>query len=348
MSDQRNKIWPFSPKASIFSTVIVLILLLVILGFLRSAFDWPAETSTNTVLMGILFISLVPLMLLIIDIIIDKGAVIAFKDFKIDFSKVGQLGTVGFNIPVNIGVRGEPLNDSSSSNILGTLGLATSSGTVVLDLEDGHAWWETRLFVLLAGAERLGKPDKIVFVATEEGTENCFQGWGKPKDLLHCLNQSNPVYYLSLTRTRSAAMQWQLVEPLQPVPPDKFGKIPPKPSWITSEIASRYTWMAFNSSGLPNKLFAEQILQSELGEKIETKEGSKPISIVRLNELFKPFLNTKCIDQNSSPTQQKVAFLGNDSSWIAITNNRKYSSLVSRMAILNEMLKPLIERNSTS
>jgi hypothetical protein len=143
-------------------------------------------------------------------------------------------------------------------------------------------------------------------------------------------------------------MQWQLVEPLQPVPPDKFGKIPPKPSWITSEIASRYTWMAFNSSGLPNKLFAEQILQSELGEKIETKEGSKPISIVRLNELFKPFLNTKCIDQNSSPTQQKVAFLGNDSSWIAITNNRKYSSLVSRMAILNEMLKPLIERNSTS
>ena len=59
------------------------------------------------------------------------------------------------------------------------LGQATSSGKVVLDLEDGYDYWKTRLLVLLPGIEWLGKSDKRVIVTTEKGKENCFQGLEK-------------------------------------------------------------------------------------------------------------------------------------------------------------------------
>jgi hypothetical protein len=60
-----------------------------------------------------------------------------------------------------------PVTDSATTQILDTLRQATGDYVVVVDLEDGKAWWETRLLVLLAGAVRLGKPDKIVFVSRD-------------------------------------------------------------------------------------------------------------------------------------------------------------------------------------
>jgi len=343
MKESDRKFWPYKPKVSILSAIIILIVLLIIVGILRSTISWPSDGSTNTVLIGILLLSLMPILLAVLDVIIERGGTVGYKDFKIDFSKVQQSGTSGFTIPANIGVRGQPVNDSSTSNILDTLQQATSSGTVVIDLEDGHAWWETRLLVLLAGAERLRKPEKIVFVATDEGREQCFQGWCNPADLLHCLLKTDSQYMRSMAITRAAARQWELVEALEPIPPINAGAIPQQPIWMTGNIAIRYSWMAFNyATGLPNELLAEQLLQNDLGEKIELKEGSKHISIVRLNELFRPVLNKQSVDQNSSIDQQRNAFLDNDTAWIAITNNGKYSTLVSRMAIINEVLRPMV------
>ena len=37
------------------------------------------------------------------------------------------------------------------------------------------AWWETRLLVLLAGAVRHKKPDKVVFVGKEANMDRRFQ-----------------------------------------------------------------------------------------------------------------------------------------------------------------------------
>ena len=49
----------------------------------------------------------------------------------------------------------------------------------------------------------------------------------------------------------------------------------------------RCQWMAFDpSTGLRNEFLAEQILQFDLGEKIELPFGALPISLVRLQDLF--------------------------------------------------------------
>ena len=348
MIDSDNKFWPYKPKISIVIAIILAIVLIIIMGVLRATVNWPSDASTNTVVIGILLLSLLPVLLAILDIIIGKGGSIGYKEFKIDFGKVQQSGLSGFTIPANIGVPGLPVADSATSNILETLRQATSTSIVVVDLEDGHAWWETRLLVLISGAERLRKPDKIVFVATEEGRQRIFQGWAEPEDLLQQLLKEDEKYLRGFYAARAAAKQWELYGPLELTPPNTYFQMPPLPVWIQSRIAMNHSWMAFSiENGLPNELLAEQYLQNELGNAIEqSPEGSKHISIARLNAVFKPILIKQAIDTTWTNEKQTNTFFTNDTDFIAITENGKYSTLVPKLSLINEALKSVF--NSTN
>lgn len=343
MIDSDSKFWPYRPKVSIMVAIILAIVLLIIIGVLRSTVDWPSDASTNTVLIGIVLLSLLPVLFAILDVIIGKGGSIGYKDFKIDFGKVQQSGLSGFTIPANIGVPGMAVTDSGTSNILETLRQATSTGIVIVDLEDGHAWWETRLLVLISGAERLRKPDKIVFVANEERRQRVFQGWAEPEDLLRQLLKEDEKYLRCFYNARAAAKQWELYGPLELIPPNNYYQMPLPPVWMQNRIATNHSWMAFSiQTGLPNELLAEQYLQNELGNEIEQRpEGSKHISIARLNEVFTPVLIRQSIDTTWTNEKQSNAFFTNDADFIAITGNGKYTALVSKLSLVNEALKSI-------
>lgn len=345
MNNDIKKFWPYKPGVTIIIVFLLLIFLLLISGMIRSLGYWVSDVSANVFLLGVLILSLLPLFLAVLDIIIERGGSIGFKDFKIDFSKVQQSGFSGFTVPANIGVPGVAVSDNGTPNIIETLKLVPSSGIIVVDLEDGHAWWETRLLVLVSGAERLKKSDKIVFLANEENKERVFQGWARPDDLLQQLLKENEQYRKSFFAARSSAKQWELLPPLDKIPPYNNIQIPqkPLPEWIQGPLAQDHTWMVFSpATGLPNELLAEQFLQHELGEKIEGQlEGSKHINVVRLNELFKPVLYKQSIDTKWSNEKQTNAFFSSDADFIAITENGKYSSLVSRQTLVNEALKSI-------
>lgn len=341
---KKHKLWPFGQVIAILSAVILPIVLLLLL----SQTGWLAGGVSNQILIGIVALSLLPILLSIFDAIIDKGVTIGYGDFKLDFSKVQQTGTAGFSVPVNIGIRGEPVYDSGTNNILEALQDATTSSTVIIDLGDGHAWWETRLLVLLAGAVRLNKPDKIVFIGKEGGRDHCFQGWGVPSDLLTCLLKDNQVYLKSYLASRAITRQWELMPPLELVPTSSYYQIPPlKPNWMLENIHSEYGNKAFSgSTGLPNEFLAEQILQNDLGKLIESLLGSKHLSIARLQELFGSVLIKQNIDLNWPLDQQQSAFLANDHSWIALTNLGQYTNLVSRLSVINELMRSLLDQKS--
>ena len=348
MKESDRKFWPYKPKTSIILAVVLLIVLILITAILRSTIGWPPEASTNTILIGILLLSLLPILLAILDVIIDKGGSIGYKDFKIDFGKVQQSGISGFTIPANIGVPGAAVTDSGTSNILEILRQATSTGIVIVDLEDGHAWWETRLLVLVSGAERLRKPDKIVFVANEEGKQRVFQGWAEPEDLLQQLLNENQQYLRSFYNARAAAKQWELYGPLEMIPPNTYYQVPLPPLWVQNRIATNHSWMAFSTqTGIPNELLSEQYLQNELGNEIEQMPGgSKHINIVRLNEIFKPVLIKQAIDMTWANEKQTNAFFASDANFIAITENGRYSALVSKEQLLNQALRNIFEKDN--
>lgn len=345
MTDIDRKLWPYKPRASLFSAAVILPGLLLLVAILRATSAWPTAESESVVLMGVVLLSLLPIVLALLDVIIERGAVIEYAGLKVNFSQSREMGTVGITVPPNIGVRGQAVTDSGTTQILDALRQAAASDVVVIDLEEGDAWWETRLLVLLAGADRLKRPEKVVFVGTDAGRKQRFQGWSNPGVLLPRLVKANPQYERSLEAARAAARQWELVEPVDPAVPGIVPAVPVQPPWLSGALALRHPWMAFDAStGLRNELFAEQLLQSDLGEKIEQQGGSVTISLVRLEELFRPVLNRDAIDLSWPADRQLDAFLESDAPSIAVTQDGRYSTLVSRLTLLNQLLKPLVKK----
>lgn len=339
MSDQNRKLWPFKPRNAFVSSILILALSLVAFVIAKTIYSWPGEGLERIILFGIFILSLLPILLRLADTIIERGAVVEYKGIKIDFSQVQKAGTSGITIPANIGVTGQAVTDSSTTQILDALRQAVSSNIALIDLEEGQAWWETRLLVLLSGAVRHNQPKTIIFVATDGGVENCFQGWGLANDLLPRLLRAHAQYPLIYHSVLAAARHWELVEPQGPKTQ------PPLPSWmIAPGLAGRHPWMAFDfNTGLPNKFFAEQLLASELGEKIEQAETPRTISIVRLEELFRPVLFRAVIDEAWPSERQISEFFSRDTAYIAITRNGQFKSLISRTAVVNNLVGVLAQ-----
>lgn len=350
MNDRTDlKFWPYKPRLTLAATAAALVGLLLATAALRTLAKWPSEKSESIVLVGVLLISLLPIALALLDVIVDRGGSIKYGSVEIDFSRSKEKGTAGITVPSNIGVPGLPVTDSATTQILDTLRQATANEIVVVDLEDGQAWWETRLLVLLAGAVRLGKPNKIVFLGKDASNDRQFRGWSYAAELLPRLVAVHPQYARSLESARAAARQLDLVDPLDaPNPTDATVPVPvpPTPPWISARLAINHAWMAFDpSTGLPNELFAEQILQSDLGDKLETRApGPRSISVWRLEELFHPVLNQDSIDLSWPPERQLEAFLSSQAAFIATTQQGRYSTLVTRAALTNEVLRSLASR----
>jgi hypothetical protein len=90
--------------------------------------------------------------------------------------------------------------------------------------------------------------------------------------------------------------------------------------------------------------FCGHSFRADLGDNVESQETPKPtISLVRLDELFRPVLNKDAIDQTWPADRQISTFFGSDAPYIAVTQNGKYSALVSRLAVLSEILKTTVE-----
>lgn len=338
-SGSGRHLWPFSTRAALKWTVASLVGLLLLTAALRRFTEWPSGGDAY-LLVGIFVVSLLPTILAVLDMLAERRGVIEFRGVKLDFSAAALSSMSSFAVPQNIGVPGHPVTDSDTTQILEALRSATASEVVIIDLLDGHAWWETRLLVLLAGAMRRHRPSAVVFVATEGGVNGRFQGWGSPSDLFPLLLKADPQYRLHYARASAAAQQWSLVEPLGP------GQLPPVPSWAQG-FGATLQWMAFDGgTGLPNRLAPEQFLQSALGQHIEQPSPPRAISTVRLQDLFRPVLRTNVLDEAVPSDKQVDALLSADAPYLAVTRDGRYLRLLPRLSGLAIVVRSLVARTT--
>lgn len=106
-----------------------------------------------------------------------------------------------------------------------------------------------------------------------------------------------------------------------------------------------HLWMAFDdNTGLLNPLLNEQLFQNELGENIESQlpDGPEKIIIVRLDEVFSSVLFKQTVDENWSMENQVNKTFEKDAPYVAITRNGEYISMISRLSLLNEIVKSMV------
>jgi len=335
--------WSTSPSNAIIFSVLLLIALLALINLAKAWMKWPGESVDNTLFIAILVVSLLPVGFSIIQVLMDKGATLSYGDFKLDFSSVQQKAIPEIDMPLNIGVPGQAVSDSMTTSILQALKQASEQSVVIINLEDGKAWWETRLLVLLHGAVRLGKPDKFVFVANRGSQAKAFLGWALAEDLYPILLATDPAYQRAHHIARAVASQWKLVEPVPPSPfPTQAPLIPAALPWMLPATVGKSYWAFDPQTGLPNELLEELIMQDELGRHVERNSDGREISSGRLDRLFGNMLNTAHMETNSNQTAQLQTFVENNAPFIALTENGKYVSLLPREAIYNEALKSIL------
>lgn len=337
------QLWPFSARAAILAVPLIAAVLLIAFGISRAVADWPQSRSDNLVLVGVVVLSLVPLLLVALDLVASRGGTIEVRGVAINFAR--QLQTHSeLTIAANIGMPGVPVPDSGSEQILDSLRAAVANEIAVVDLEEGTAWWETRLVTLCAGATRLGRPRAIVFVATEEGRQGRFQGWGEPEALLRALLRADRRYRESYDAARAAGAQWALVQTYSPGQPVPILALPQPQPPAGPSLAARHPNFAFSHLGERNELAQEQFLAADLGEKAEPPDHG--IDVVRLRQLFAPVLRCEHLERDWPAERRIQAALATDAPYMAVTEGGRYLGLLGRAAVQNCILQALVARET--
>ncbi len=346
MSDQDRKLWPFKPQLSIASSIGLFVVLLFVFLILKKNGAWPElDNSDITILIGILLLSLLPVLLVLVDTIIKQGGVIEYGGVKLDFSRESQTGMPDLTIPANIGLPDQPLDSSAVPAILDMLKEAASRDVIVLDLGEGGSWWETRLLLLLAGAVRLGKPCKVVFLAKEGGFDSRFQGWGHPDELLPLLLRTNEQYQRSFFLAGTEDHRRKLFHK-QDTPSADPAINSNMPDWLRNWAYNERNVILFDADDFPNDLFAEQYLAYDLGANIENETGSNIVSLPILKELFITVLHQENIDLSWPGEKQMSTFFESGAEYFVITSNGRYKSLIPRINLLNAVVKQMTFHNT--
>lgn len=328
MRPSRGAFWPLSPLAAFVASA-ALVLLLLVAWAVAEAFANLAPRP-EWILLTVVVIALVPVLLYVLDGVARGGGSLELKGVRITLAATAY-ASASPTMPRNAGLQpGQLLNDSGNEEILQMLAASTVSRIVVVDLEDGTAWWETRLLILVAGAAKRRMPQAIVFTAVMESVPNRYVGWAAPWALLDLLLAARPELHRAYATAAALASTWRLAEP------PRAGAAP---KWPLSPSRARWGRLAFpaEAKGLPSRFLEERILAAELSP--HEQQAVAEVSVARLLEFLTPALHRQAIELSSADASWMDSFVADESEFVAVTEGGRYVGLISRASATNAVLR---------
>jgi RsiW-degrading membrane proteinase PrsW (M82 family) len=82
MGKENNKFWPYSAIKSVMLSALILFSLPILFLLLHYWKGWPHESSLTVILIGILILGILPVLLALLNIIIERGCSNPIQRFK--------------------------------------------------------------------------------------------------------------------------------------------------------------------------------------------------------------------------------------------------------------------------
>jgi hypothetical protein len=346
MNNQQQSMWPYSHKAALVAGAVIWVGLGGMFAMLSFNRNW-SEGSLRTLLIAVGVAGLLPIVLSVVDNLMQGRAILKIKGFELDFSQAEVRRP--FALPDNVG-RPEPaIADSSPMQIVSTLRDVTGHDIVRLDLRDGNAWWVTRLLALCAGAVRAGSPKAIVFVGMKENTNGTFVGWAFASALLHALIEDPrgrgpaAVTYGQLYR-KAVWLTRQLSDAKAPdIPPSGItlpaAPVPAAPVPPAHPEVQRYLYNpdypALGDAAL------EQIVM-DLCAQYQLEQPPDRLTLGRLWNQFGHCLVSATLDLQKPQLPQLLTLLEVEMPYVAVVRNGIYEGLLQRDALQSLALRSLL------
>lgn len=312
------RFWPFTPRSALLLVPLVLAALLVSWALIREPLHF-TTADAGSVLLGIVLLSLLPVILLLLEGLAVSGGSIEVGKVKVALTAAAnaQLLVVA---PPNV-APGTNIGDSGSHAIIDGLRRAQSAKIVVVRLEDGHAWWESRLLILCEGAVRLGRPEVMVFTASRRGRADQFVGWGHPREVRDRLLQANPDFRAVHSKTVGLAATARQQHALGRAPTPALRN---KPHITHPDGPSEL-----------NPFLEEQLLADSLSA---LEEPPREIGVGRLEDLLDPVLHNGAVDRTDLDAEWFKKALQSDEEYVAVTDSGTYVALMTRANVVTEVL----------
>jgi hypothetical protein len=326
---------------------VVLLILLVAMAITRTVANWPSQRLEGWVLLTILALSLLPVILLLVQTLVTRGGTIQVAGLSLSFAQVSEEVASAVRtttLAENLGTTEDvPVAQTSLRSILRALRRARDSEVTVVDLRQGQTWWETRLFILIAGATRRDRPTAIAFIGDRNGKPGAYLGWAPPSRLLDMHVYAVPALGEAYDRALSKATQWQIGTP----GPRQEGQ----PPYVTLPWNNQQTFLPTMTDESPNPVFAlELYLQQELDLPPQQQDPSRRpenlrqhVTIQRLLELYEPVLMTDCVDVDAGDAAWARLLASNPRRYFALTSADKFKALVPRDSLLAALVARMVE-----
>jgi hypothetical protein len=328
--------WPFGARTALLLVPVLLVVLAVAWGAARTAVGLESA-SHGWVLLGIVGLSLLPVLLLVLDDLASGGGSVEVGSVRIALTATAA-ARPGLVVPRNVVPRaGLSLADSAGFEVTGSLRGLRGSDVVIVDLEDGHAWWETRLLLLCAGAARLGTPSVVVFTAHRQDRAGQFIGWARPAQLRDRLLEADPALRKAALRAAALAGVTRLAE--APAP----GRDRPPPSVATLAKDLGLDTLRHLTHPMPreelNPYLEEQLLATEVAPH---EALPAEIDVPRLEQLFQPVLHTHAAERTEDDARWLRAALLDEDDHIAFTHAGRYIGIMPGPAVARTALLAML------
>jgi hypothetical protein len=313
--------WPFSARSAIVLAPILLALLLVAWAVARTPLGLE-QVPGGWLLLGAVLLSLLPVLLMFLDRLALTGGTVEVGKVKVALTAAATAQRLVVALP-NV-APGEAVGDSGSVKILDGLRRAQSTKILVVELEDGHAWWESRLLILCEGAVRLSRPEAIVFTATTRDKADQFVGWSHPINIRDRLLQSNPDHRKAYDKAMGLAGAARQELSLS--------------SAVTSPALLNKQHI-INANEDPLREFLEERLLADALSPLET--SPREIGVGHLRDLLAPVLHDGAVDRTDLDVEWFRKALRSDEEYVAVTDSGVHVALMTRANIVSEVLLAL-------
>jgi hypothetical protein len=350
---RRTVLWPWAAAWALVAVPAALLLLVVGEALLNHWTGVPGDSHQGWVLLGIVLLSLLPVLLLVLDNIASSGGSFqAPGGVKISFEAASArvAATVtSTTLSENLGTVGtETAHQSGMRSILRALRASERTEVTVVDLRDGHTWWESRFFILVASAARRRSNQALAVIATDSEQTRKFVGWADPVRLLELHLAAHPVLNLAFQRAEALHLQWQASLPTEPAVPS--GVPAPMPASRTAPWGPNQLWLPQPVDEPSDPVFGfELFLQQELDNlTVSHPDLRNPVTVNRVLELYRAALVTGSVDVGASIEEWVALLNGPSRRFFALTADGVFRALVPRDALLAALVGTLVRAQSPS